>query len=95
MLSLRAIGCNFMMRLRDLNLPHKTELSPQIQSIFHKYVLTRRAIISLKKINSLQEETMKAITKQLSINQLRSFGEFSLVLTSFNASTLTLVPCLK
>lgn len=63
--------------------------SPHLRSnqFFTNIFLTRRAIISLKKINSIEEETMKAITKQLSINQLKSSGKFCLLLTSFNASS--------
>ena len=94
-----------MMRLRDLNLirfmrhEREREICPLLFTNpinFSETILTRRAIISLKKINFIEEETMKAITKQLSINQLgisRKIYPHSLphiysrlLLTSFNAS---------
>lgn len=68
-ISFGQIGCNFMMRLRDLNRigytrQERNGLLVSSRINFSKTVLNRRAIISLKKINSIEEETMKAITKQ-------------------------------
>lgn len=81
---LHTIACNFMMRLGDLSLivferRRRENLSPLCCRLvflpiksnqFFTNCLDSKSNYFIKEIYSIEEETMKAITKQLSINQL-------------------------